>query len=66
MDVRKVLTYIFEALTICGAAYVLYTGNVKNAGYAVVPMLFCLIFSQKPRTKVTKSKPSKGAKKTKK
>jgi 1,4-dihydroxy-2-naphthoate octaprenyltransferase len=46
MKVTRVLSVIFAVLTICGAIYVFYTGGKANAGYAVIPMIFSLIFSQ--------------------
>ena len=54
MKLTKVLALIFGILTICGAVYVFYTGGRANAGYAVVPAIFCLLFSQ--RHKQTKWK----------
>lgn len=50
MRVLKVLTVIFGILTICGAIYIFYTGGRANAGYAVIPMIFCLLFSQRTRS----------------
>jgi hypothetical protein len=41
------LSVIFAALTICGAIYVSYRGGKANAGYAVIPMIFSLFFSQR-------------------
>lgn len=40
----KILSIIFGILTICGAIYVIASGGRVNAGYAVVPMIFGLIF----------------------
>ena len=45
MKVLKVFTIIFAILTLFGAIYVIYSKGHSNAGYAVVPMLFCLLFS---------------------
>lgn len=36
--------YFFVVLTFVGAGYVLYNKGTVNAGYAVIPMLFGLIF----------------------
>lgn len=44
--VFKILTFIFMIITFAGAGYVLYNKGKVNAGYAVVPSLFCAIFSQ--------------------
>lgn len=46
MKVTKLLSIIFAALSICGGIYVLYTGGKANAGYAVIPMILSLLFSQ--------------------
>ncbi|WP_169738610.1 hypothetical protein [Desulfofalx alkaliphila] len=46
MKVTRLLSAIFAVLTICGAIYVFYTGGKANAGYAVIPMIFYLLFSQ--------------------
>ncbi len=40
-----IMTIILGILTFTGAGYVLYTGGEANPGYAVIPMLFCLICS---------------------
>lgn len=53
MKVTRLLSAIFAVLTICGAVYVFYTGGKANAGYAVIPMIIFLIFSQ--WTRVTKT-----------
>jgi hypothetical protein len=45
MKVIKILAVVLGLLTICGGIYVLSTGGQANAGYAVVPMVLCLIFS---------------------
>jgi ABC-type Mn2+/Zn2+ transport system permease subunit len=41
----KILAVVFGILTICGGIYVLITGGQANAGFAVVPMAFCVVFS---------------------
>ncbi len=40
-----VLTIVFAVLTFAGAGYVLYTGGRASAGFAVIPMVFCLACS---------------------
>lgn len=42
----RILTFIFMILTFIGAGYVLLNKGQVNAGYAVIPSLFCAIFSQ--------------------
>lgn len=42
----RALTLIFMIITFIGAGYVLFNKGQANAGYAVVPSLFCAIFSQ--------------------
>ncbi len=42
----RILTFIFMVLTFIGAGYVIFNKGQINAGYAVVPSLFCAIFSQ--------------------
>ena len=42
----KVLTFIFMIITFIGAGYVLINKGQINAGYAVIPSLFCAFFSQ--------------------
>ena len=42
----RVLTLVFMIITFIGAGYVLFNKGQANAGYAVVPSLFCAIFSQ--------------------
>ena len=42
----RILTFIFMILTFIGAGYVLFNKGQVNAGYAVIPSLFCAIFSQ--------------------
>lgn len=54
MRLAKVLAVVFGILTIFGAAYGIWTGGRAGSGYAVIPMLFCLIFSQWARSKETK------------
>lgn len=44
--VYRVLTFIFMILTFIGAGYVLVNHGQENAGYAIIPSLFCAIFSQ--------------------
>ena len=44
--VLLVLGIVFAVLTFAGAGYVLYTGGRANAGFAVLPMGFCLAFFQ--------------------
>lgn len=50
MSINKVLAIFFTILTICGAVYIFYTGGKANAGFAVIPMLFSLIFSNRARS----------------
>ena len=42
----RALTLIFMIITFIGAGYVLFNKGQVNAGYAVIPSLFCAIFSQ--------------------
>lgn len=42
----RISTFIFMSVTFIGAGYVLYNKGQVNAGYAVIPSLFCAIFSQ--------------------
>ena len=42
----RVLTLMFMIITFLGAGYVLFNKGQVNAGYAVIPSLFCAIFSQ--------------------
>lgn len=44
--VFRILTFIFMILTFVGAGYVLLNKGQVSAGYAVIPSLFCAIFSQ--------------------
>ncbi len=43
--VLQILTFVFSLLTIAGAIYVLLSDGTKNAGYAVIPMVLSLVFS---------------------
>lgn len=43
--VLLILTTVFAVLCIVGAGYVIQSGGTVNAGYAVVPMSFCLCCS---------------------
>ena len=43
--VLQILTFVFSLLTIAGAIFVLLSDGTKNAGYAVVPMVLSLVFS---------------------
>lgn len=40
-----VMSIIFMLLTFAGAGYVLINHGQVNAGYAVIPMSFCLVFT---------------------
>ena len=42
----RILTFIFMIITFIGAGYVLFNKGEVNVGYAVIPSLFCAIFSQ--------------------
>ena len=42
----RILSLVFAILTFIGAGYVLINKGEVNAGYAVIPSLFCVIFSQ--------------------
>ena len=42
----RALTFIFMIITFIGAGCVLINKGQINAGYAVIPSLFCAIFSQ--------------------
>ena len=42
----RILTFIFMILTFIGAGYVLINKGQVSVGYAVIPSLFCAIFSQ--------------------
>ncbi len=37
---------LFSILTLAGMTYVLLSGGTKSAGYAVIPMIFAVIFLQ--------------------
>lgn len=41
----KFLTFVFAILTFIGIGYVLLHKGQVSAGYAVVPCIFCIIFS---------------------
>ncbi|MDO5556644.1 MAG: hypothetical protein Q4G05_00140 [Clostridia bacterium] len=45
VKVFLILYIIFLILTFAGAGYVLYNKGQVNAGYAVIPMIFGLIFN---------------------
>lgn len=45
-NVWKILTYVFTCLTFVGAGYILVCKGEANPGYALIPGLFCFIFSQ--------------------
>ena len=42
--IALILSIVFMILTFVGAGYVLLNHGQVNAGYAVVPMCFCLVF----------------------
>lgn len=44
--VYKIITAIFLVLTFVGVGYVLINKGEQNAGFAVIPSLFCITFSQ--------------------
>lgn len=44
--VYRILTFVFMILTFVGAGYVLSNKGQVNAGFAVIPSLFCAIFAQ--------------------
>ena len=52
----RVLTFFFMVLTFAGATYVLINDGQKNAGFAVVPGVFCVAFSQLGLTEKKKNK----------
>ena len=54
--VFRILTLIFTILTFIGAGYVLINKGEVNAGYAVIPSLFGVIFSQLSITERNKNK----------
>lgn len=41
-----IISILFMLLTFMGAGYVLINHGQVNAGYAVIPMLFCYTFSR--------------------
>ena len=41
-----ILSIVFVILTFLGAGYVLYNKGMVSSGYAIVPMLFGIIFQQ--------------------
>lgn len=45
-SIFRFLTLAFVILTFIGAGYVLYNKGQVNAGFAVVPSVFCAVFSQ--------------------
>ena len=42
----KLLSFIFMILTFMGAGYVLLNHGERNAGFAVIPCLFYILFIQ--------------------
>ncbi len=44
--VFRISSFVFCILTFIGAGYVLINKGKVNAGYAVIPSLFSVIFSQ--------------------
>lgn len=42
----RIITLVFIVLTFIGAGYVFINKGEVNAGYAVIPSLFSVIFSQ--------------------
>lgn len=55
----RILTLIFTILTFIGAGYVLINKGEVNAGYAVIPSLFGVTFSQLSITERNKNKNNK-------
>jgi hypothetical protein len=49
--VLKIPGVLFGILTICGVIFVLGRGGQANAGYAVIPMVFCMLFIALARKK---------------
>ncbi len=45
MKIFMILMIAFLILTFVGAGYVLINNGEVNAGFAVIPSLFCMIFS---------------------
>jgi hypothetical protein len=37
---------LFAMITLAGTTYVLLSGGTKSAGYAVIPMIFAIVFLQ--------------------
>ena len=52
----RILAFVFFILTLIGASYVLINKGDVNAGYAVIPSLFSVIFSQLSITEKNKNK----------
>lgn len=46
MKLLKLLTNIFRILTIIGSIYIFKTNGSANAGYAVIPLLFSVVFQR--------------------
>lgn len=42
----RIFSFVFMILTFIGAGYVLLNKGQVSAGYAVIPSLICVIFSQ--------------------
>lgn len=42
----NIATFVFFILTLIGAGYVFLNKGEVNAGYAVIPSVFCIIFVQ--------------------
>ena len=42
----RILSFVFCILTFIGVVYVLINKGEVNAGYAIIPSLFSVIFSQ--------------------
>ena len=55
-----ILSMLFTAQTFAGAIYVLVNHGTVNAGYAVIPMLFSLIFASFTRESQNKINKQKG------
>ena len=45
-EIFRILSFAFCILTFIGVGYVLINKGEVNAGYAVIPSLFSVIFSQ--------------------
>jgi hypothetical protein len=52
LKVVKTLVIVLGILTIAGGIYVFSTGGRANAGYAVIPMAFCLVLLALVRKKL--------------